>query len=522
MAWPLRLTPFAGQAVLLVSAASLYGAAVTILLFQTHWVFSVPLVVASVFPLLLYASRNPRLIFLLGMVFTAPLALSINMRGYAHMGGAHALSINLMDFFLAPLIVYLLRDFYLGYRRGFRFSTISLWWLGLIALGTYSVVVGPYRELAAFDVVRMFKEWLLFLVIVNECVREKHFHFVVGALAANAAVNSVVAFMQFAVKGTLGLGPLGEVAVASSLGANVGVYATVGEVFRVSGLAGHANLFGPYVAMLLPVFISQLFTNTRISTKVLLAAVSAGGLVSLGLTLSRSGWLSFVVSGGILMIALFALPDLRKRYLATKALMLGVGSAVLVAGSGIILRRLTESDPGAVNFRLEWIEIAWRMVKEKPVLGFGLNSWIYQFSSYSRHSVLDLYDMFRDVFPVVHNVYLIVWSEQGTIGLLLFLGLHANILWIAIKNLRYRGLSDRIYLLSIALGCGVLAIMVDGMSSFFVKVQAFGRVFWIVVGMLVAAHYWNLGNEALRRQAGGRASPGTRAGSATGLASRST
>jgi len=512
MVWPLKLTPFAGYAALLVGAASIYAATVTILLFQTRWVFSVPLVFASAFPLLIYASRNPRLLFLVGMVFTAPLGLSINLRGYVHMGGAHALSINLMDFFLVPLFVFLMRDFYLGYRRGFRFSTISLWWLGLIALGAYSVLIGPYRELAAFEVVRMTKEWLLYLVIINECVRQKHFHFVIGALAANAAVNAAVAFVQFAIKRPIGLQPLGEVAMASSLGANVGVYATVGEVFRVSGFAGHANLYGPYLAMLLPIFIGQLFTETRFSTKALLAAVSASGLVALALTLSRSGWLSFVVSGGILMIALFALPDLRNRYVALKVLALGLVGAMLVAGSGMILRRLTESDPGAFNFRLEWIEVAWKMVKEKPIFGFGLNSWIYQFTDYSRYSVLDLYDLFRDVFPVVHNVYMIVWSEQGTVGLLLFLALHANILWIAIKNLRYRGLSDRVSLLSIAAGCGVLAIMVDGMSSFFVKVQAFGRVFWIVVGLLVATHYWNLTNQALRRRTVGAASQDALAG----------
>ena len=102
---------------------------------------------------------------------------------------------------------------------------------------------------------------------------------------------------------------------------------------------------------------------------------------------------------------------------------------------------------------------------------------------------------------MVHNTYMLVWAEQGTIGLLLFLGMHANIFWIAIVNLRYRGLSDRIFLISIASACGVLAIMVDYLSSFFIKVQAFGRVYWIVVGLIVAAYYWNVRNEALRREA---------------------
>lgn len=500
MAWRLTLSPVAGYTALVVTAASLYGATLPIIVFSASWMISVPLVVATVFPLILYASRNPRLFFLIGMVFTAPLGLSIHMRGHPHMGGAHALSINLMDFFLVPLLVFLARDFYLGYRRDFRFSAISAWWLALAALGAYAVVVGPYREMSALEVVYMLKVWLLFLVIVNECVREKHFHYVVMALMANAVVNFVVASIQFALEAPLGLQPLGEGSAASTYATNLGVYGAEGEVFRVTGLAGHANLFSAYLALLLPIFIGQMYTGYRLSTKVLLAAVSATGVVFLVLTLSRSGWVSFVVSGASLMVLLFALPELRQRHLALKVAMLGSALAGLVVASGPIIRRITESQPGALDFRLEWMGVAWKMVQANPVLGVGLNTFDYHLADYGPFTIPRMYELFGEILPVVHNIYMIIWSEQGTVGFLLFLGMHANILWIAIKNLRYRGLSDRVYLISLAAACGVLAIMVDGLSSFFIKVQAFGRVFWIVVGLIVAAHYWSLRSEALRRE----------------------
>ncbi len=498
MAWKLRPAPFTGYAALAIAAAAVYGAALTIALFQVNWVFTVPLVAATLFPLALYASHNPRLFFLVGMVFTAPLGLSINFRAHAHMGGAHALSINLMDFFLVPALVFLARDFYLGYRRDFRVSPVSLWWLGLTGLGVVSMMINPFREFAGIEVVRMLKCWLLFLVIINECVREKHFRYVIGALAANAAVNIVVAFIQYFLGRTLGLQPLGEGSDLSVLGANLGVYAAPTDIFRVMGLAGHANLFSAYLAMLLPIFISQLFADYRQSVKLMFAAVSATGVVCLGLTLSRSGWVSFAVSGSCLMFALFTLPELRNRYLLMKVSMLGAATATLVAGSGMIIRRFLESDPGASDFRIEWVGVAWKMVQAKPVLGLGLNSFIYNLQDYAPYSVPKLYDLFGEVFPVVHNTYMLVWAEQGTIGLLLFLGMHANILWIAVRNLRFRGLNERIYLISIASACGVLAIMVDYLSSFFIRVQAFGRVYWIVVGLLVATRYWNLSNSTVR------------------------
>src|SRR5277367_1644158 len=98
MAWRLTSTSLPGYTALVIGAASLYAAVLTIALFQANWVISVPLVAASLLPLVLYASRNTRLFFLVGMVFTAPLGLAINLLPHAHMGGAHALSINLMDF----------------------------------------------------------------------------------------------------------------------------------------------------------------------------------------------------------------------------------------------------------------------------------------------------------------------------------------------------------------------------------------------------------------------------------------
>ncbi len=135
------------------------------------------------------------------------------------------------------------------------------------------------------------------------------------------------------------------------------------------------------------------------------------------------------------------------------------------------------------------------MVEANPILGVGLNTFDYHIVDYGPYSFEKLYAVFGEMFPVVHNIYMIIWSEQGTVGLLLFLAMHASILWIAAKNLRYRGLSDRIYMVSLGAGCAMLGIMLDGFSSFFMKVETFGRIYWLFVGLIVAAHYWNVRND---------------------------
>ena len=498
MSWRLSDVRAASAAVLVVSVASMYAAVLPAVLFGASYLYSLPLIAATVFPLVIYASRNPRLFFLVGMIFTSQLGLSIHFRGHPHMGGTHAFSISLMDFFLVPLVFFLARDFYRGYRRGIVLSPVSAWWLALVGLGLYTVVVGPFREMAAKEAFSMLKNWLLFVVIVNECVREKHFHWAVMGLAANVAVNVTVALTQFVLKRDLGLQALGEASPESTLGANYGVYGTFDSVYRVDGLSGHANLLSAYMALVLPILIGQLFTSYRWPTKTVLATIVTGGVVALGMTLSRSGWAAFAVSFTFLTLALFALPPLRTRYLMLKATMLATMIGGASVASGPIIRRFVESDPGALDFRFQWIKVAWEMVTDKPVLGFGLNTFVYHLHEYAPYTAPRMYELFGDLWPAVHNTYMLVWSEQGTVGLLIFLALHAQIFWIAIKTLRYPHLSEKVYMLSLGAACGVLALLVDGFSSFYVRIAAPARTFWVVVGLLVAAYYWHVRNDAVR------------------------
>lgn len=498
----LKLDRSVPMQLLVVGLLSLWSAALVITLFSASRLYSLAMIGASLFPLALYASRNPRLFFLMGMVFTAGLGLSVNFKRAIHIGGAPSYSIDVMDFFLVPLLIFLVRDFAMGYRREFKFSSISLWWVGLMLLGVLAIIQGPYRQFSAFEVVRMFKCWLLFLVIVNECVREKHFHHVVMALVAGVALNVGIAFLQYMLRRDLGLQALGEPSPEATLGANYGVYLSAGSAYRVGALMGHPNLFAAYLALLLPIFISLLYTSYSLANKLLLAAITVAGAGALILTLSRAGWAAFALAMLCLMVALFAHPALRPRYTALKGFMVGGMAVGLIVAAGPIIKRITSSDAGATDFRSEWVGIAWNMVMDKPVIGFGLNTFAYHIVGYTQDSVSTLIDKFGEVWPVVHNIYMLTWSEQGTLGILLFLGMHLNVIWIAIQNAR-RIVSDKVFMISIGATCGVLAVMLDGFASFFIRVPASGRVFWIVIGLVVAAKYWNERNTGLRHSHSG-------------------
>ncbi|RZJ14352.1 MAG: O-antigen ligase domain-containing protein, partial [Haliea sp.] len=415
----------------LVVLFALWAAALVILFFTAPRLYSLPLIAATLVPVILHTSRNPRLFFLMGMVATSVSGLSINIDRHVHVGGAPSYSLDLMDLFMVPLLFFLVRDLIQGRRRSIRMSSLSLWWLGLIVIGALSVLFGPFRQFAAFEVVRMVKCWLLFLVIINECVRERHFHHVVAALSWALLVNLLIAGAQYALKRDLGLQALGEAATDAVQGANLSVYLRAGEVFRVSALLGHPNLFAAYLAMLLPILTALIFTDYSERLKIALAALCGLALAGLVLTLSRTGWVAYAAATLCLLLFLHFHPAMRSRWNRLKrGLLIGIGFAGLLA-AGPVISRLTNSDPGALDFRYEWVGISWEMIKAKPVFGFGLNSFSYQIIGYVPYSVSRLVEMFGTVWPVVHNTYLLVWAEQGTIAVILFVGMNLHLLWLA-------------------------------------------------------------------------------------------
>ena len=477
---------------------ALWAAALALVIFSAPRLYSIPMLLVTLFPVVLYATGNPRLFFFMGMIFASTLGLSINFMRHIHVGGAPSFAIDLMDFFLLPLLAYQLRDFIRGWRRPRMAWGVSAWWLGLTALAGATVVFATFRIWGAMEVVRMMKMWLLMFVVVNECVRERHFHHAMVAMGLAILLQVAVGLVQYTLKRNLGLEALGEPAAEAVAGANLGVYGTLGSVFRIGALMGHPNLLSAFLAMFLPIYVALLFTRLALRWKLFCAAVTVGGVVALILTLSRTGWISFAIAVVLLLGLMMTLPRLRYQYMGSKVALLVAIVLGGLAAAPVIMTRLTQSDSGALDFRGEWVKVAFSMVLDKPILGHGINSFSYNVAPYAPYSVTKMFDMFGEHFPVVHNIYMLVWAEQGTLGLLLFLGFHAHLAWIAIGNMR-QAVSDKVYMVSLGCFCGMVSLLVDGLASFYIKVPASGRTFFILAGLIVAARYWNRAQLAARR-----------------------
>jgi len=440
----------------------------------------------------LILSGNARLACLYGLLLSAPLSLGKNFLVVPHMGGALSFRIDLVDFFVLGLAGFQFHDLLVRHwrTRDLRLPRLCLPWIGLTLLGLVFVVLGPYRSLTLMEMFRMTKCLLLFLVLVNELRRVRQFGHVVLALLLGLFMQSAIGLAQYALKRQLGLQAIGEGSEKSVQTTSQGTLVTGEFVNRVGGLLGNSNVFAAFLALLLPLAVALLFTQVDLRLRAFSFVTVLAGTAALLATLSRTGWIGFGVAlVGVLVLGSFHRRT-RWRHALRRAVMLAAIGVVLLAFSRQIFLRLFYSDSMALRSRLEWVDVAWSMVKDKPIIGHGLNTYVFLQAPYTRYGNLTaLQDKYGELLPVVHNNYLIVWVEQGTIGLLLFLALQVQIVRAGLRNLKLQ--HETLFAINVGCLCGIGALFLDWMASFSLRVDAPTRMYWIQVAVISAIDYWN-------------------------------
>ncbi len=435
---------------------------------------------------------NVRLGLLWALVLTAPLGLCKRFLTTPNMGGASGIQIDACDLFLFPLAFLILREMHVGLRRpsGFSFPTTARWWLALSVVGGLTILTGPFRTLATFEVIRMLKLLLLLLVVANEVSRLRQFRHVCAALMLSLVVQSSLAVLQYVLQRPLGMEAIGEASAEAVNALSQGTLQTREFVYRVSALLGHANFLATFVAAHLPLGLALLFTRAPLRLRLLCGVGLVLGATALILTLSRTGWLAAGAALiGVMVLTLFH-PRLRVQFpLGRVGFFLGVAAIGLVF-SGKIGARLFQSDEGAVDFRWEMLDVAWKMGESKPILGRGLNSFVFQMPPFTRYlSPEGVTERYGTTWPVVHNIYALFWAELGAIGSLLFLGFCASLLRLAWRALKSR--DEEAYALAAAGLMAFVVFLLDWLASFTLRNDNMARVLFIFIGLVAAVVRWN-------------------------------
>jgi O-antigen ligase len=129
-----------------------------------------------------------------------------------------------------------------------------------------------------------------------------------------------------------------------------------------------------------------------------------------------------------------------------------------------------------------WVAGA-KMIAEKPVVGFGPNTFYGNYKNYT----VDAFKTYVSNNPEhssVHNYFLLTALEQGFVGLLLFCALLFKMLMYTQKL--YHALHNTFYR-TVALTTGVIIVMITAVNlmSDMIETDKIGSLFWLSVGVLI-------------------------------------
>lgn len=339
-------------------------------------------------------------------------------------------------------------------RRGVapRATPFDPWVALLLGAALLSLLPSEYLKLSLRSLRTLILEPLLFYyLLATLCPSLGAMRPLVAGFLGGAAVVAALAIAQIA--------------------GNVNTVQVEG-VRRALGLYSSPNQLALYLGYALP-FAAALALWAP-AWRRWFAALS--GLLGLGLALTFSvgGWLG----AGASLLVLAAI--LGRRALALTAVTgLAVATIGLALAARLGIERVLSGATAA--FRLQIWTAALAMLRDHPLLGIGLDNFLYRYQL--QYILPEAWAEPNISHP--HNWVLQFWLELGIVGLLAVVGLLAHVVWLAIRGLRVMQGIDRA-LLAAALA-SVAGVLVHGAldNSYFLVDLAI--LFWWQVGMVAAA-----------------------------------
>ncbi|MDP3564344.1 MAG: O-antigen ligase family protein, partial [Methanoregula sp.] len=178
------------------------------------------------------------------------------------------------------------------------------------------------------------------------------------------------------------------------------------------------NIFGYFFEMIIPLTFAMFIAERRILIKCWYFFSACLGCAGIYTTLSRGAWMTLPLTGGLVFLVMF-----RDRFLRLSTFIwvwfaaLAI-SLILVVSFPVVYNRFTHDDYGSADTRGPLNEAAFSVIKQFPLFGVGLNNMAMVFKKYDTTGYSR---MFVGKNHVVHNMYLQIWTEVGTVGIIAFL-----------------------------------------------------------------------------------------------------
>lgn len=247
----------------------------------------------------------------------------------------------------------------------------------------------------------------------------------------------------------------GFVAIAAPISLYAIYERFIKEAIRPSSLFGNPIHLGSF-SLFVIYFSAYLFlTTTKKGLKALYASSALLAFMAIYVSESRGPFLGLV--GSLVVAVPFLMVWMLKKIKNKKVIALSVAAILLVLVSGayfladsrLISRFKNISSDSSVSHRFKVWAIAYKAVKEKPILGWGQENFDLAFNKYFDPSLLSDAGS-ESWFDRAHNNILDIWATIGTLGVLAYSAIWGAALW-AVYNLYRKNNIKEAAVLSLAL-----------------------------------------------------------------------
>ena len=294
------------------------------------------------------------------------------------------------------------------------FITSILISLGYVRNVEYSLFVGVH------SIVAIIMAYIIASSLTEKIISPRVIYIAIGI---SAVIQGLIACAQFYYQRSIGLWMLGESTITPLTTGIARVDIGGVRFLRAYGTLPHANILASFLVMGIISLAYIYLTTSKEERKTRL--VSLVGIfitmVALVLTFSRSGWLVGLFSLGIIVGYGLWKKELRHATARFMCTLIISGVAILfILWWAIMPRAGFSKEEASVNHRLIYNRIGLTLIEHYPQ-GVGIGNQVLRGAEEGLYQKETLTQPW--LWQPVHNIYILIASELGVVGLLLFIAL---------------------------------------------------------------------------------------------------
>jgi O-antigen ligase len=311
---------------------------------------------------------------------------------------------------------------------------------------------------------------IMVVIVANSVNTPRALRHVVTVLFIMTILEGFLAYAQKLSGGQLGIELVGEPDKVMTQKLNTG-----DVEIRVGGTFGHANQLARFLGLVLPLALAVAIAAENKRYRLLAGATLVIGGIALVATLSRGAWIGAALGCGLVFFAMILRPALRQRALRGLRLVLLLMIPFVLINLNTFIARFTSRDQGSFATREPMARIALQIIQDHP-LGVGFGNYRQWLPSYGDPAIPFTLQ------AKVHNMYLLLASELGIAGLIVFLAILGTIWWRGLTLAKQA--SPEVAMIGIGIAGGLVAFAIHCLVDY----EEIARVpiLWFYFGLVCA------------------------------------